>query len=653
MAAPIRIVHETKFDRCEPITEDDRAIESALRDAHLPSLMVSLVHLTGDVSLLRGEIRPSSDFFTFLADPQGGISEQQQSQVRALALDALRAYRNGGCRLPPPLSAETVGEMMSFITGQTLSGDYVDFLMAELALNGEDAYAEPIDTVPREIKQCFHVVIIGAGMSGLLAAIRLKEAGIPYTVIEKNADVGGTWFENTYPGCRVDSPNHVYSYSFEPNDWPQHFSRQEVLREYFSRCATEHGLRSNIRFNTEVEELIYDDAATRWTVRARTKEGERVVLEANAVISAVGQLNRPRLPDIPGRESFQGDAFHSAQWQHQYDLTGKRIAVIGTGASAFQFVPEIAKRAGEVVVFQRTPPWILPTLDYHADIAPGKHWLLNHVPYYAKWFRFWMFWRIAEGLLALVKIDPQWKDQDRSVSAANDLLRTMLTENIKALVGDDPELLAKATPHYPPGGKRMLLDNGNWLLTLKRDNVRVVTDPIEAITPRGVKTLDGTEYEVDSLIYGTGFQASHFLMPMSVKGRGGLDLHAHWDGDPRAYLGITIPGFPNLFCLYGPNTNIVVNGSIVFFSECEVRYIMGCLKLVLENGYTAMECKREVHDAYNEKIDKGNSEMAWGTPKVSSWYKNSKGRVTQNWPFTLLEFWNQTKAPSPKDYTFT
>jgi 4-hydroxyacetophenone monooxygenase len=653
-------MRDTRFDHVQPITADDTAIAAALAEAHIPSLLMSLVHLTGDLSLLRDIMRAPGTMTAFLSDPQGGIAADDQARIRERALDVLRQYRDSGSQAPPPPPTDTIREMTAFMIGAApgdgtgaLPEDYVQFLLSELALDGSDPYGAKLDDIPAPARRDFHVVVIGAGMSGLLAAIRLREAGISFTVVEKNADVGGTWFENVYPGCRVDSPNHTYSYSFEPNDWPQHFSQQAVLREYFAHCATKYQLRDHIRFGTEVQESVWDEGRQRWSVHARGADGQPVVIDANAVICAVGQLNRPRFPDIPGRERFAGTAFHSARWEHEHDLRGKRIAVIGTGASAFQFVPEIAKVAGDVVVFQRTPPWVMPTENYHADIPAGKHWLLNHVPYYAKWFRFSVFWRTSEGLLPMVKVDSAWKDTSLSVSAANEQLRLLLIENIKANLGNDPDLVAKCTPKYPPGGKRMLLDNGNWLRTLKRDNVHLVTDPISEITAHGIRTESGAEHPADVLIYGTGFHASHFFSPMKFKGIGGRDLHAHWNGDPRAYMGITIPQFPNLFCLYGPNTNIVVNGSIIFFSECEMRYVLGCLKLLLAHGHAAMNCRQDVHDAYNERIDAGNRLMAWGTPHVRSWYKNANGRVTQNWPFTLREYWQQTQQPQPEDYQFT
>ncbi len=632
-----------------PITDADAAIKAALEEAHVPSLMMALVHLTGDTSILHSDIQLDRDFF---ADPQGGIPPAQQAHVRELAFNALRAHRDAGNPSLASPNAKQLAEMMQFLIGDAATGDYIEFLSSELAMDGRDSYASSVmDAVPAAKRKGFHVLVIGAGMSGLLAAIRLKEAGIDFTVVDKNANVGGTWFENTYPGCRVDSPNHTYSYSFAPKDWPQHFSEQKVLLDYFDGVANQYGLRDRIRFETEVKVARYDEDSNEWRVELQTN-GRTETVRANAVISAVGQLNRPRYPDLPGRDTFNGPSFHSSRWQHDVSLTGKRVGVIGTGASAFQFVPIIAKEAAQVTIFQRTPPWVSPREEYFQFIPDAKHWLLNHVPFYAKWYRFWMFWRTSEGLLGSVSLDPSWNEQAHSTSAANDALRQLLTAWITEVVGDDKELLAKTIPNYPPAGKRMLVDDGTWLRALKRDNVQVTTDPITAIMASGITTKNAA-HDFDVIIYGTGFQASNFLTPMRVFGKGGRELHEQWDGDARAYLGITIPNFPNFFCMYGPNTNIVVNGSIIFFSECEMRYIMGCIALLMSHGKQAMDCKKNVHDAYNARIDSGNERMAWGSPHVSSWYKNKKGRVTQNWPFTLLEFWDQTRAPNPEDYSFS
>ncbi|MFT4631614.1 MAG: 4-hydroxyacetophenone monooxygenase [Candidatus Azotimanducaceae bacterium] len=644
---------ERQFDHWQPITEDDAAIEAALEEANIPTLMVALVHLTGDASLLRSDIQPEASLF---GDAQGGISPSDQANMRAKALAALRAYRDkneaGDGQLPPLPDKALIHEMMNFLVGEELPAAYIEFLESELSLHGEDPFGQPaIDAIPAAQREAFEVVIIGSGMSGILAAIRLQNAGIAYTIVEKNADVGGTWLQNTYPGCRVDSPNHTYSYSFAPKDWPQHFSPQKVLLSYFEQVATDYKIRDKIMFDTEVTKAQFNDVTAGWQVHVTSADGGTSVLEASAVITAVGQLNRPSYPDIEGIDSFEGPAFHSGVWDHSIDLKGKRVGVIGTGASAFQFIPEIAKEAAEVVVFQRTPPWIAPREEYHDDIPQGKHWLLNKVPFYAKWFRFLTFWRTSEGLLAAAKKDPTWH-QTLSVGPENEELRVMLTEYIRSMVGEDPSLFHKAVPDYPPAGKRMLVDNGTWLTALKRDNVYVITDPIAAINEEGLKTRAGMQYDVDVIIYGTGFHANKFLWPMEIKGRDGVDLQDHWQGDPRAYLGITIPQFPNLFCMYGPNTNIVVNGSIIFFSECEMRYILGCLALLMKTGHKALDCKQDVHDKYNEYIDAGNLNMAWGAPNVNSWYKNEKGRVTQNWPFSLREFWEQTRSPDPEAFRF-
>ncbi|MEJ1970263.1 MAG: NAD(P)/FAD-dependent oxidoreductase [Rhizomicrobium sp.] len=631
-----------------PITETDDAMKAALEQAHLPSLIAALVHITGDESLVTGEIRPVYDFF---GDGQGGLTPAQREATRARALAALKALRDGA-KPPPQVSSAAVRKLMNFVSGADIPERYIPFLREELALEGGDAKAvRTLEALPASAKRDFKVLIIGAGMSGLLAAIRMQQSGIDYTVVEKNADVGGTWMVNSYPGCRVDNPNHLYSYSFEPNhDWPYHFSTQPLLWKYFQGVADKYELRPHIRFRTEVIESVYDEARALWHTLVRHGDGREETLASNVVITAVGQLSRPRLPDIRGIETFRGKSFHSAAWDHSVDLKGKRVAVIGTGASAFQFVPEIAPEVAQLSVFQRNAPWLGPTPNYHAKVEDGKKWLLKHVPFYAKWYRFWLWWMLTDGIYDFVKADPAWTARKDSVGAQNDMLRALLTQYTHGQLEGRPELQAAATPAYPPGGKRTVRDNGIWLAALKRPNVETVTDAIAQITPTGIETKDGRSFDVDVIIYGTGFTASEFLEPMRFKGKGGVDLHAQWNGDARAYLGITVPNFPNLFILYGPNTNIVVNGSIIFFSECEVRYVQGLLELLLRSNAGAIEVKKDVHDVFNQNVDAANRQMAWGVPQVTSWYKNKTGRVSQNWPYPLVDYWNATRVPDPDDY---
>ncbi len=633
----------------EPITADDDELRACLADAALLPLLPSLAYLTGDLSLLRDELRPDP---LLLRLPQGGLTEQQQERIREIALEVLSSYRDRGCPPPPPTADDDLLRMMEFAVAGSDMAPYLPLLEEELAFRGEDRRAPTWRLNELRPATPFLVAIIGAGMSGILAAHRLRQAGVPFVILEKNSDVGGTWFENTYPGCRVDNPSHNYSYAFaQRHDWPFHYSPQAVLHEYFQRCADAFGVRGSIRLDTEVESATWLEEPGRWRLRVRTPEGEEE-FDADAVISAVGQLNRPNYPDIAGRETFRGPSFHSARWDHGVDLGGRRVAVVGTGASAMQFIPEIAPEVGELLVFQRTPAWMGPTPDYHEAVAPGLRWLYGHVPAYAEFNRFCIFWLMGDGALEGARVDPTWDGGEGSVSAFNEMGRLLLTEYISAEFADRPDLLPHVIPAYPPGAKRMIRDNGVWASTLKRDNVRLITTPIDRIIPEGLVTSDGTVHEVDVLIYGTGFTASKFLTPMKVTGRHGLDLHESWAGDARAYLGITVPGFPNLFCLYGPNTNIVVNGSIVYFSECGVRYILGCLELLHRQQVRALDVRKDVHDKFNDEVDAGNRAMAWGASKVNSWYKNDHGHVAQNWPFTLLEYWQRTVRPDPADFEF-
>ncbi|MEW5684341.1 MAG: NAD(P)/FAD-dependent oxidoreductase [Pseudomonadota bacterium] len=624
-------------------------LEEVLKDAHFPALMTAMVHMTGDTSWLRPEWAP---VYNPLDRLDIGIAPEVQDEARKAAAEAIRAYLGGKPLQMEKTDTATLRRQMDFVSGAPIPEEYVDFLVDELTLAGKSTKDPQFDQPQlQEAARKLNVLVIGAGMTGLLAGIRLAQAGVPFEIVDKNADVGGTWFENTYPGCRVDNSNHMYSYSFEPSHaWPQHFSPQPVLLEYFRGIAAKYDLRKHIRFETLVETVAWDEARSVWRATLKGRDGRTEVIEANAVITAVGQLNRPRMPDIEGLGTFEGPAFHSAEWRHDVDLQGKRIGVIGTGASAYQFVPEIAPDVAQLTVFQRSPPWGLPAPNYHDSVPDSMKWVLEHVPYFDKWYRFYLFWTTTEGFLPMVKSDPTWNGGPGAVSAENALLREQVLESYRAQMTIRPDLLDKVTPNYPIGGKRAVLDNGVWLAALQRENVELVTDKITRITPKGIVTADGVEHEFDVLIYSTGFQASNFLSFLTVKGRGGRDLHDTWGGDAKAYLGMTVPGFPNFFITYGPNTNIVVNGSIIFFSECSIRYIVGALKLLAETGAQALEPKVAVHDEFNARVDAANAGWAWGSPNVSSWYKNSFGRVSQNWPFGLIDYWKATLAPNPDDF---
>jgi 4-hydroxyacetophenone monooxygenase len=631
---------------------DDVDLDSALEAAHLPALLAALVHMTGDAEWLRPEWTP---VYTPLSRGDPGLPQAVQAEIRQKAKAAIEAYLAGGSVKRPSPDRPILRRMMDFVGGGPIPETYADFLIDELAISGSSS-KDPQFEQPKlkEAARKLRVLVIGAGMSGLLAGIRLSQAGVPFEIVEANPDVGGTWLVNTYPGCRVDNSNHMYSYSFEPNHaWPQHFSPQPELLKYFRGVAAKYDLKKHIRFETRVESLTWDEGRAVWRVELRGKDGHTESVEANAVITAVGQLNRPRIPQIEGVGTFEGPAFHSAEWRHDVDLTGKRVAVIGTGASAYQFVPEIAPKVAHLTVFQRTPPWGLPVPHYHEDVPEGMKWLLEHIPYYDKWYRFWLFWMTTEGFLPMVKADEGWNGPPTAVGEANLGLREMAAAALAAQVADRPDLLPNVVPTYPVGGKRAVLDNGVWLGALKRPNVELITEAITKVTPKGVVTADGVEHEVDVLIYGTGFTASKFLSGLKVVGRGGRELHDVWAGDARAYLGMTVPSFPNFFMIYGPNTNIVVNGSIIFFSECAVRYIVGCLRLLAETGARAMETKAGVHDDFNVRVDTANKGWAWGSPNVSSWYKNEFGRVSQNWPFGLIDYWRATLAPNPDDFVLS
>ncbi len=632
-----------------PFDTSDEAIAETLLDVSIPTLVMSLVHMTGDEQLLRGDLKPAG---LFLNEVQGFMSEEDKKAVRELALPIICDYRDRGCPEPAPLSPSLLLEMMEWLVCEPVPPEYVPMLLEELELDGTDS-RRPLAPAKKSARDAFPVVIIGCGQSGLLAGIRLKEAGIPFTIIEKNSGVGGTWYENTYPGARVDVGNHFYCYSFDPsNEWTEFFAQQPELRTYFEGVTDRHGIRPNIRFETEVLGATWDDEAGRWTVEVRTADGRTDRLEARAVISAVGQLNRPKIPEIPGQDSFAGPSFHSAQWDHELDLTGKRVAMIGAGASGFQIAPAIADRVGHLAIFQRTAQWMFPNPAYHNSVGAGVRWALEHLPFYGRWYRFLIFWPGCEKGLEAARVDPDYKgDPVVAISDLNDGARLMFTDWIETQIGDDPELLAKVIPDYPATGKRTLQDNGSWLRCLKRQNVDLIRTGIDHIEPDGIVTADGKQHEVDVIVYATGFMANRALYPMSITGRDGTDLREMWGERPAAYLGITVPGFPNLFCMYGPGTNLAHGGSLILHSECQMRYISHALEQMIDADLVAIEPLQTKYDDWHARCQAEISTLVWAQPSVKhSFYKNSYGEIHSLSPWRLVDYWNWTKEADLADF---
>ena len=622
-----------------PETVPDRAeLDDAMEHANLPSLVAVLYQLTGDRRYLADPYRPTRSRGMEDNDP-GGFSPAIQAELRAAAVDAVLAWAAGR---PPAVPAPTGDELLELIdlaVGEPVPPEYGPMAAEDMGFDPAEA-----PTVTTSEPSDFRVVVIGAGVSGMLAAIRLAEAGIDHVVLEKNTDVGGTWLENAYPGAGVDTPSHLYSYSFAPRRWSTHFGKRDEVLTYLRDVTDAHDLRKVIRFDTEVASAEY--RGQRWTVT--TTAGE--TLTADAVITAVGQLNRPKIPALPGLDTFRGPLFHSARWPEDLDVTGKRVAVVGTGASAMQIVPAIAERAGHVTVFQRSPQWAAPNEVYFAPIDAAASLLMEHVPFYRRWYRTRLSWNTGDRVHAALQKDPEWEHGDRSVNAVNDGHRRVFTRYLEHELAGRDDLVAKALPDYPPFGKRMLLDNG-WYAAIRRDDVDLVTAPVAAITPTGVRAADGTDVAADVVVLCTGFEAQKLLWPLSIRGRDGRTIADAWGPDDAdAHLGITVSGFPNLFLTCGPGTVLGHGGSYITIAECQVRYIVEALVGMIENGIGAVEVLPEVHADYAARHDAAHAAMIWTHPGMRNWYRNPAGRVVCALPWRIVDYWTMTRHVDWDEY---
>jgi 4-hydroxyacetophenone monooxygenase len=637
----------------EPFTDGDEVIAAALNDVSIPALLCSLVHMTGDPSWIRGDIRPR---VAISLEFQSGIPEDEQAEIRRRALPVVAAYRDGGC-VPHPLSHALLLEMMEFLGCRTLTETLEGMFFDDLQFDGADSGAIAWDPpVPEPVRDASPVVVIGCGESGILAGIRLMQAGLPFTIIDKNDGPGGTWWENSYPGARVDIGSHQYCYSFEPIDhWSEYYCQQPELRAYFEGVVEKYGLAPHCRFGTRVTALYWDEASARWKVTVQAGDGAEETLEARFVISAVGALNLPHLPEIAGRETFAGPSFHSARWPADLDLRGKRFALIGAGASGFQIAPTIADQVESLSVFQRTAQWIIPNLMYHAPVPPGEKWAQRHLPFYARWFRYLMtFPGVAVGMESY-RVEPDYKSGiGVAVNATNEQRGQLLRAWMHSVLSERPDLIEKSTPDYPPLGKRVLQDNGSWLRCLMKPNVEMVRTAIERIVPEGVVTVDGQLHEADIMCYATGFLHSDFLASMEVTGRGGVSLREQWGDAATAYLGISMPNFPNLFCMYGPGTNLAAGASLFYHSEFQSHYALDAIHRVLAADARTIEVTPQAHDEYVDRYQNEIGAMVWAHPSIThSHYKNRQGKVYTLSPWPLDIYWSWTRSVDPADYVIT
>lgn len=622
---------------------DDARLAEAIAIANIPTLLMVLVQMTGDRRWLNDPYRPRRAGGIEDND-SGQLPEEIQDEIRNAACEAIRAWAAGKPLAIPDPDPELLVQMLKTAMDEPVPEDYGMNIAAGLELTPHWQRTGRLN-----VPEGFRALIIGAGVSGICAAIRFQAAGIAFTILEKNATVGGTWYENSYPGCGVDTPNHLYSFSFRPNDWERYFALRDELFDYFRSVAREYGVPEQTRFNTRVIRASWDENARLWHVDAEGPNGAEQH-SVNLLVTGVGILNTPLMPPIEGLETFSGPAFHTAYWPKDLDLSGKRVAVVGNGATAMQIVPAIAETVAHLTVFARSRQWAAPFPQFRKRVPEPLRDLLRAVPLYQAWYRQRLAWTFNDRIHPSLQRDPDWPHPERSLNAINDYYRLELTDYVRAELGERQDLLDKVLPDYPPFGKRMLLDNG-WYRTVARKDVTLVADRLDRVDGTRLIAGDGSAHTADILILATGFKAASVLSSMEVIGHNGCPLAQVWnDDDARAYLGTTVPGFPNLFALLGPNVGLGHGGSIISNVESQMDYVMSALEQMFEHDIGAIEVRRDVHDWYNEKVDAAHARMVWTHPGVNNWYRNPKGRVVAITPWRSDNFWRMTRRADMSDY---
>ncbi len=618
---------------------DQALLDDAITKANIPTLLMVLVQMTGDTHWLDAPYQINRQ--SGMGDnDSGGLDATLQAEVRTTAIEAIRAWQNGkplAIEDPPP---ELLVRMLSNAMGERVPDEYGEFTAAQLSQN-----TRVVD--PIHAPDDFRVLVVGSGATGMCAAVHLQQAGIPFSVVEKHDRVGGVWYENNYPGAGVDTPNHLYSFSFVSYDWPMYFALRDDLQTYMEHVAKEFDLLEHIRLRTEVVKADWNDAEKHWNVTLE-HGGVQTTEKANVVLSATGIFNPPVWPNIPGVGDFKGPTFHTSDWPQDLSLADKNVAVIGNGASAMQICPEIQNEVASLTIYQRSTHWAAPFDQFRKVVPDPVRYLLREVPLYRAWYRVRLGWTFNDRMHEALQKDPDWIHPDRSLNAINDAHRTFFTRYIEQELGDRKDLLEKVLPPYPPFGKRMLMDNG-WYRMLRNEKVELIDRPIVEITETEIKTQ--TEATTpDVLVIATGFDVLNFGTAFEARGRSGQTLTERWGDNASAYLGTAIPDFPNLFMLYGPNTQPGHGGSLLFVIERQMHYIMDMLKQMCEQGLSDVEIRSDVHAQYNQAVDAAHEKMVWTHPGMQTYYRNSQGRVVVNFPWRNVDLFEMTKQVNLEEY---
>lgn len=624
---------------------DEAAARRALAMASTNVLRVALYQATGDEELAQMPVVYAPFWAGAYELPM--LDPKYDERVREKALAFLRSGAKSRCETPDDT---TLRRLMDMLVDRPVNDYLFSFGKEEANFTPFPRGVEWTGGKAPENRADFRVIVIGAGAAGLVTGVHLQRLGIPFTIIERNHDVGGTWLVNDYPDARVDIASHHYQLTLTRNyPWKHWYATQGELLDYLRGIADDFGLRSDIRFNTELTDARWNEATANWDVKLAGPDGTESTLSANIIISAAGLFNAPNMPDIPGIDGYEGQIFHTTQWPQDYDYAGKRVGIIGVGCTGAQLMPAVARKAGHVSVFQRSPHWV-SRMDHYRDPVPDDfQWLMDNVPHYWNWHNFNVFYTLFSDDGALQQIDPEWQQNGGLINRKNDLLRENIRANILAEFPDDPDFAARLMPDWPPFAKRLVVDNG-WFDALKRPNVELVTEGIERITATGIQTRDGRDHTLDMIVVAGGFKAERYLWPVAYTGRNGVTLEEAWRKDgARSYVGVTMPDFPNMFIVYGPNMQ-ARSGGLFAWLELWARYSLDCIVKMIESGHRTIECRREVFEAYNAKLDAAQDSCIWGMDGVKSYYVNEHGRQIVNNPLRPSVTYDSIRHAKMEDY---